>query len=468
MDPDFLNNGLFTAFSQEDSMTIGNGIGLNITQRMILSLGGDIHVNSEKEVGTEVITTVTLNHVSAADNLDRLNSHSPITMAQRLTRAKTIGILGLGTSELHRALRSSLKKLCADWFSMEVLLVESSEAQFVHCDLYISSQEYLDTGNLEIAIAPRPGARFSSPAIIICPSPKTAHSMSAGVQNHGDARVLEFISQPCGPRKLAKALEACIKRQQLRFDSFQGKEYTSDSSATPTDLSTDEPGMDSTSPSSNGEVNEHPTIKVVQYLETCCQSSRETLASLKNSRGDVDDPLSLSEEAAATNHHAPIKKENGTDSNLPSTVLLVDDNDINLKILIAFMKKLKCDYLIAQNGEEALEVFKANFSVIAMIFMGKFLEHFTTFFDNLIFSTDISMPIMDGLESTRRIREFEKTLETKSRVMIAALTGVAQADMERDATGSGMDLFLTKPVRLRSLVPIVKGILPRTHALWQE
>jgi signal transduction histidine kinase/CheY-like chemotaxis protein len=450
MDPDFLNNGLFTAFSQEDSMTIGNGIGLNITQRMILSLGGDIHVNSEKEVGTEVITTVTLNHVSAADNLDRLNSHSPITMAQRLTRAKTIGILGLGTSELHRALRSSLKKLCADWFSMEVLLVESSEAQFVHCDLYISSQEYLDTGNLEIAIAPRPGARFSSPAIIICPSPKTAHSMSAGVQNHGDARVLEFISQPCGPRKLAKALEACIKRQQLRFDSFQGKEYTSDSSATPTDLSTDEPGMDSTSPSSNGEVNEHPTIKVVQYLETCCQSSRETLASLKNSRGDVDDPLSLSEEAAATNHHAPIKKENGTDSNLPSTVLLVDDNDINLKILIAFMKKLKCDYLIAQNGEEALEVFKANFSVIAMIFM------------------DISMPIMDGLESTRRIREFEKTLETKSRVMIAALTGVAQADMERDATGSGMDLFLTKPVRLRSLVPIVKGILPRTHALWQE
>lgn len=75
---------------------------------------------------------------------------------------------------------------------------------------------------------------------------------------------------------------------------------------------------------------------------------------------------------------------------------------------------------------------------------------------------------MDGLEATRRIREFEKTLETQSPVRIAALTGVAQADMQRDAIGSGMDLFLTKPVRLKSLLPIIKGILPPSHALWQE
>jgi FixJ family two-component response regulator len=39
--------------------------------------------------------------------------------------------------------------------------------------------------------------------------------------------------------------------------------------------------------------------------------------------------------------------------------------------------------------------------------------------------------------------------------MIVALTGVAQADMERDAIGSGMDIFLTKPVRLDVLGPII-------------
>ncbi|KAJ5181576.1 hypothetical protein N7449_011723 [Penicillium cf. viridicatum] len=453
IDPDFLKNGLFTAFSQEDSMTTGNGLGLSITRRILLSLGGDIQVNSEKNVGTEVVATVTLNHASALDNLDKLNSPSPITMTQKLACAKTIGILGLGTSEFDTSVCTSLQKLCQDWFSMEVLLVGPSQTQFAHCDLYISSHEYMDIGNEKIrSIAPSPGARFPSPVIVVCPSPRTAHSMSVRAQDRGDAHVLEFISQPCGPRKLAKTLQMCINRQQLRFDSLEGEENIPDGSAGfPVNLGTNEPKMDSfVSLPSNGEVSDQPTIKVVVDTEAYSHPSIGTLESMKLSRGDVHDPLPPSEEVASTSHDTPIRKETDPASNLPTTILLVDDNDINLRLLIAFMKKLNCDYVIAQNGEEALEAFKANSSVIGMIFM------------------DISMPIMDGLESTRRIREFEKTLETTFRVTIAALTGVAQADTQRDAIGSGMDLFLTKPIRLNSLVPVIKGIMPPTHALWQE
>ncbi|CAG8336108.1 unnamed protein product [Penicillium nalgiovense] len=453
IDPDFLKNGLFTAFSQEDCMTTGNGLGLSITRRILLSLGGDIQVNSEKNVGTEVVATVTLDNASALDNLDKLTGHSPTTMAQKLACAKTIGILGLGFSESDTALSTSLQKLCQDWFSMEVRLVGSSQTQFAHCDLYISSLEYLNIGNQETrTIKPSPGTKLYSPVIIICPSASTAHSMSVGAQNRGDAHVLEFISQPCGPRKLAKTLEACINRQQLRVGSLYGEEDVPDCSGNfPADLSTNDPQMHSfLSPSSNGEVSQQCTTKVAADSEIHSQATVGALESLRLSRGDIDNPLSPSEEPATTSHDKFMEKENDLVSDLPTTILLVDDNDINLRILIAFMKKLNFDYVIAQNGEEALEVFKANSSVIGMIFM------------------DISMPIMDGLESTRRIREFEKTLETKSPVRIAALTGVAQTDMQRDAIGSGMDLFLTKPVRLNSLVPIIKGILPPTHALWQE
>lgn len=377
IDPDFLKNGLFTAFSQEDSMTTGNGLGLSITRRILLSLGGDIQVNSEKDVGTEVVATVTLNHASTLDNLDKLNSDFPITMTQKLACAKTIGILGLATSELDTALYTSLEKLCEDWFSMEVRLVGSSETQFAHCDFYISSYEYLDIGNQEIrAIEPSPSAQFSSPVIIICPSPRTAHSLSIQAQNRGDAHVLEFISQPCGPRKLAKTLQTCINRQQLRFDSPQGEECKPDGPASfRADQSTNVSEMDSfLSPSSNGEVNEEPTVKVVADSETYRRPSIGTLESLRLSRGNVDDPLPLSEEAATTSHDTPTQKENDPESNIPTTVLLVDDNDINIRILIAFMKKLKCDYVIARNGEEALDAFKANSSVIGMIFMGKILK----------------------------------------------------------------------------------------------
>ncbi|KGO70604.1 CheY-like superfamily [Penicillium italicum] len=452
IDPDFLKNGLFTAFSQEDSMTTGNGLGLSITRRIILSLGGDLQVNSEKNVGTEVVATVTLNHASALDNLEKFNSPSPITMTQKLACTKTIGILGVGTPELDTALYTSLRKMCLNWFSMEVVLYGSSQAQFAHCDLYISSYEYLDIGNQEIrAIAPSPGSHFSSPLIVICPSARTAHSLSVEARNRGDAHVREFISQPCGPRKLAKALETCIHRQQLRLESLEVEKNIPDGSAGfPADLSTAESEMDSfVSPPSNGEVNEQ-TIKVVADSESCSQPSIGTLESVRLPRGNISNPLSPFEEAATTSHNALIKNQNDPVSNLPTTILLVDDNDINLRILIAFMKKLNCDYVIAQNGEEALEAFKASSSDIGMILM------------------DISMPIMDGLESSRRIREFEKKLETKSRVKIAALTGVAQADTQRNAIGSGMDLFLTKPIRLNSLVPIIKGIMPPTHALWQE
>ena len=67
------------------------------------------------------------------------------------------------------------------------------------------------------------------------------------------------------------------------------------------------------------------------------------------------------------------------------------------------------------------------------------------------------MPVMDGLESTRRIREFEKKSKTQSRVTIIALTGIAQDDLQRDAFRSGMDMFLTKPVRMDSLAPMIMG-----------
>ncbi|KAI3211343.1 hypothetical protein CBS147311_979 [Penicillium roqueforti] len=453
IDPEFLKNGLFTAFSQEDSMTTGNGLGLSITQRLLASLGGDIQVNSKKNVGTEVVATVILNQASALDNLDKLNNQSLITTAKSLACGKTIGILGFGTSELDTALCTSLQRLCADCFSMEVLLVGASQTQFAHCDLCISSHEYLDIGNQEIrAIAPSPGVKIPSPVIVICPSPRVAHSMSVGARNRGDTNVLEFISQPCGPRKLAKALQSCINRQQVRFDSLRGEECRPGGSGSfGADISTDEPEMDSLlSPSSNGHGSDQSTTQVIADPKTHTRANTAKLESLRLCRENVDDYLFPSEEVATTSHDTPIKKENSPISTTPTTVLLVDDNEINLGILIAFLKKLNCDYVIAQNGEEALEVFKANSSAVGMIFM------------------DISMPVMDGLESTRRIREYEKTLETKPRVTIAALTGVAQADTQRDATGSGMDLFLTKPIRMNSLVPIIKGIMPPTHALWQE
>ncbi|KAJ5135671.1 CheY-like superfamily [Penicillium bovifimosum] len=442
IDQDYLNNGLYTAFSQEDSMTTGNGLGFNITQRTVQSLGGTIHVNSKKHVGTEVVISVTLDHASEQDVRDHLDIHAPITTIRELTNLKTIGILGLGTSDLDRAQYTALRKLCQDWFSMDVCLVMPSQTQFDHCDFYISPHEHLDIGNLEIqAIAPSPKERFPSPVIIICSSPRIAHSLFIGARKRKDADVLEFISQPCGPRKLAETLETCIRRQQQRLGDISYKNSIRDG-----------PGGLSTANVMNALLSPREGLPSFAARDDPIASARlpTMLDPMKFTEEHADGPPAPLGDIATELQDTHPKPENNPVSDLPTTILLVDDNEINLRLLIAFMKKLKCDYAIAQNGEEALEVFRANYSLIGMIIM------------------DISMPVMDGLESTRRIREFEKEIGSKSRTMIVALTGVAHADMQRDATGCGMDMFLTKPVRLSSLVPIIQGIFPSTHAICQD
>lgn len=63
---------------------------------------------------------------------------------------------------------------------------------------------------------------------------------------------------------------------------------------------------------------------------------------------------------------------------------------------------------------------------------------------------DLSMPIMDGLEASRRIREFEHDYKLPG-TKIVALTGLASVETQREAFASGMDLFYTKPVKLKDL-----------------
>ena len=103
------------------------------------------------------------------------------------------------------------------------------------------------------------------------------------------------------------------------------------------------------------------------------------------------------------------------------------------------MKKLKRPYVTAINGLESSEMY----------------SHCRS--DYCCILTDISMPIMDGLESARRIRQHERAnrLETTP---IIALTGLAGAGIQQDAVASGVDMFLTRPVTLKRLVEALESV----------
>lgn len=64
----------------------------------------------------------------------------------------------------------------------------------------------------------------------------------------------------------------------------------------------------------------------------------------------------------------------------------------------------------------------------------------------------MSMPIMDGFEAARRIRSFERKYRASTQtempsLTIAALTGLGGTAAQQEAEASGIDDFLTKPVK---------------------
>lgn len=120
-------------------------------------------------------------------------------------------------------------------------------------------------------------------------------------------------------------------------------------------------------------------------------------------------------------------------------VLLVDDNAINLKLLVVFAKRQSLRYTEAVNGLEAFETYKTEALSSSPP---------TRPFDFILM--DISMPVMDGLSSTRAIRKFERE-NGLQRAHIVALTGLASEKDQTDAQEAGVDMYLVKPVKFADI-----------------
>lgn len=374
MDPEFLRNGYFAPFSQEDDMLPGNGLGASITQKTVASLQGEIEVLSQKQIGTHVKIALPLDHVAkntaSGESLDDNPQADDLAPIKRLVRQKSIGILGFGTSEMDKLTSSSLEKICREWLQMNVISVTPSHSNFPHCDFYIALHQYLDIGNLEIkAIAPGPEAQLSSPVIIICSSPRVAHSLHLAAQQRGDSEVLEFISQPCGPRKLAKSLEVCIQRQTERISRNKASESSTASAL--------DKLKRQTPPTPNAGLPGHPELKPTRSSKALRKEYAASAEQCKPPLTDEDyfsivaPALAPSPEVGRSPANERTPQPLSSTPRTPFTVLLVDDNDINISLLVAYMKKLGLDYIVAQNGQEALVSFKACFSRIRIILMGK-------------------------------------------------------------------------------------------------
>jgi len=121
-------------------------------------------------------------------------------------------------------------------------------------------------------------------------------------------------------------------------------------------------------------------------------------------------------------------------------ILVVDDIEVNRIILTKILGSLGADCDTASNGQEALEKFKASpvgeYDLILM---------------------DVQMPVMDGYEVTRAIRNSDHPLAKT--MPIIAMTANAFVDDVRDAIDSGMDAHIAKPVQIDKLKATIQQVL---------
>lgn len=118
-------------------------------------------------------------------------------------------------------------------------------------------------------------------------------------------------------------------------------------------------------------------------------------------------------------------------SSVELRVLLVDDSDDNRFLFVAYLKGTPCRVDLAENGEEAVLLFRKNpYDVVLM---------------------DVEMPVMDGYTATREIRKLEAASRAAATPVIA-LTAHAMVDMADKAREAGFTGHLIKPIRRATLL----------------
>jgi signal transduction histidine kinase/CheY-like chemotaxis protein len=132
-------------------------------------------------------------------------------------------------------------------------------------------------------------------------------------------------------------------------------------------------------------------------------------------------------------------------------ILVVEDNLINQKLLVKHFRKLGCTVSVANDGAEALAFLatthfcRAGGVKLSVILM------------------DLEMPVMDGLTCVGEIRRMEAEGAISSHVPVIAVTANVRHEQLAAAKKAGMDMWMSKPFRIKDLLKMIEELLGATQ-----
>ncbi|CRK20611.1 hypothetical protein BN1723_000423 [Verticillium longisporum] len=459
---EFLRTKLFVPFSQENRLAPGTGLGLSLVRQIVGSLGGSISVKSRVNRGTTVTVSLPLTHSPTQKSAKEVDSR--FAFDSKILHDVKVSAVGftkkpVGPNSTTDGKDIPIESLPLRWFGMQLSGMKSvAGAASSDADVIIYSEaafSQLDARSIQ---------QHPVPSVVICHNAGNSMKFDSVLKASAPNAVFEFVHQPNTPRKFGKAVAAALTRwQQLKIVNAVAAASVSNAR---NNASSNNTCSTTASLQPNGVPGESNVSSIACRLWNLDLDSEFNLA-LPERRTPPTNSISASQ-ATHPNETVPIEapvaaKEAGQAQDPVETVkelqteamsadatgaasapdtdqkhfLIVDDNIINLKILSTFMKRLGREHCTSMNGLEALEAFSADPGKFPCILM------------------DINMPVMDGLESTRRIRQFER-LNKLAPTTIIAITGLGSEEARKEAFASGLDLFLTRPVRMGELHTILR------------
>ncbi|QSZ28659.1 hypothetical protein DSL72_003158 [Monilinia vaccinii-corymbosi] len=375
---DFLKNQIYAPFTQEDSLTPGAGLGLSIVRKIVGALDGTIEVHSVQGAGTIVKVVLKLEKSqSQVGKAPQIQAN--IEEARRYTHGLKLVLVGMETSKPGSEETAEAK---SKHYGAVGLAISKISRTWFGMETVEAAGFDVAMGDVFLVTAERFYELEDHWKDLYLNDSRERHVIVLTGSVQSERRTLfknyqniHFLSNPIGPKTLADCFISVFQKSS----GYDSKRFL-------------------TMPP-NPRRSTSPVVKIV---------------------GSPPEPLLASDTPAP---EQPI-------------ALLVEDNPINMKILIACMKKLKTQYYCAINGLQAVTWYKTAKKKPDVIFM------------------DISMPVMNGFEASQRIRGFEKQ-ENLMPTFIVAVTGLASDESQREAYNSGINLFMSKPVPLKDLSRVV-------------
>lgn len=482
MSPEFLASRLFLPFAQENSLAPGTGLGLSIVHSIVTMLGGIVEVKSIVGKGTTIQVFMPLKRPVPGQQPLGSGQHSGSTIASttslfsddlstllhHVPRSAAVAIYTPGSqSRLDFTVRL-LSKYIQDWFGLELL--ESHQLETATIVL-------VDEEDVDMLLEHDFTRVRCRPALIVLCSVEARHSVPYISELRArSSAVVEFVSKPYGPYKLAKSM--CLALEQVkavrRLSLHEAEIDTATEQATPTQPQNETLLEDVTDSLhemvvSGGDSSNLATV--VQATETFAASQTSQHAQMAINTpgqrsglkvdGNASESFPFPAQQGVENHAAPDSKEveihissprvpaqsenlvidnhssakQQQSNHMQPRVLVVDDNIINSRLLETYLKTKRKYAMIAtaDNGKVAVDKVVNAENPFNIIFM------------------DISMPVMDGFEATRAIREHESQEPGARSAMIIALTGLATGKDQSEGFESGCDLYMTKPVSFKQV-----------------